>query len=44
MMVMDMGIDSAGAFLAVIILLLIFTIAERKKNREEDIQVETYPI
>ena len=44
MMVMDMGIDSAGAFLAVIILLLIFSIAERKKNREEDIQVETYPI
>lgn len=44
MMAMDMGIDSAGAFLAVTILLIIFLIAERKKDKEEDIQIETYPI
>ena len=44
MMIMDMGIDTAGALLATAMLLLIFSLAERKKNKEEDIQVETYPI
>ncbi|MCR5456550.1 MAG: VanZ family protein [Clostridiales bacterium] len=40
----DVGIDSSGALLATAIILIIFAIAQKKRDKKEDIQVETYPI
>ena len=39
----DIGIDSSGALVAILILFLIFSLAERK-YKKDDIKVETYPI